>query len=267
MNEELRHADLSYRIIGCAMDVHTAIGPGMDELYYHRALSRALERQQIAFRYKPLCRVMHRGRVADTFEPDLFVNDQIVLELKALTGCLSDGHMLQLLCYLKHYGRDLGIIINFGLDRLVQKRVVFSEKDPRVSWNVDRVSSRHSSNDSDLLSRLRKSLLRLLDEHGLGYRGTTYQGMLRAELNAEEIPFEENPKVCVGFRDQQLGECHTRGFLVANTAFVKVGALATQFRAAEIATVRTYLRHLGRRWGLVVNFGKAVLEVEGVGCP
>jgi len=265
--QNILHPELSYRTVGCAMDVHTKIGAGFDEPHYHLALRHALEGEGLHVEFKPSCRLVHRGVRADEFEPDLVVDDTIVPELKVLTGDFDDEHLLQVICYLKFLGKDLGMLLNFGLEKLKHRRVVFHEPEKVARWYLDALMSNLEPSKQELLSRLRDSLERLLQQYGLGYRGTTYEGLVRAELTAEGIPLVEDPPTRLSYDGKPLGTCGTHGFLVADTAFVKVVALRDQFQASEIATVRAYLRHLDLRWGLAVNFGKRCLEVHGVSLP
>ena len=219
--KKILHPELSFKTVGCAMDVHTKIGSGFDEPYYHLALRHALEKRGLQVQFKPPCQLVHRGMLADEFEPDLVVNDTIVPELKVLTGDFNDEHLLQVICYLKFLGKDLGILLNFGLEKLKERRVVFHEPEKVARWDVDTMEPKLNPSSQELLARLRECLERLLDQYGLGYRGTTYQGLVRAELTAEGIPFVEDPAVRLSYDGKPLGMCKTHGFLVADTALIK----------------------------------------------
>ena len=72
---------LSYAVIGKAMEVHRELGPGVDECFYHELLVEKLCAAGIEHQSKPRGQLMHRGRVADVFEPDIVIGSRLVLEL------------------------------------------------------------------------------------------------------------------------------------------------------------------------------------------
>ena len=103
---------LSYKIIGEAMRVHREIGPGVDELFYHELLSEYLTELGIVHLWRPRQTLIHRGRVADIFEPDIVIMEHYVLELKMLKkGRFSPEHYIQLKCYLKFWNIGVGPVI------------------------------------------------------------------------------------------------------------------------------------------------------------
>jgi GxxExxY protein len=125
-SERDRLNDLSNVIIGAALRVHTALGPGMLESAYEACLSfelsalgRKIERQ------KPLP-LVYRGHHLDCgYRLDLLVDDSIVVEVKAIER-LERVHSAQLLSYLRQLKLKLGLLINFNVRWLQDgiKRVV-----------------------------------------------------------------------------------------------------------------------------------------------
>ncbi len=120
---EIYHKDLSYRIVGAAQKVHSALGPGFPEGIYHRALCCELVKQKIPFETEKSVNVYYEGNICGEFRIDILVNDEIVLELKAV-DCLSDVHVAQGITYLKATGKKLCLLINFAEKSLETKRVV-----------------------------------------------------------------------------------------------------------------------------------------------
>ena len=110
--EELN--DLSYAVIGAAMEVHSALGPGLLEKAYHKALLvelglRGLQCESevdVPVKYKDL-------RIEAAFRADIIVENQIILELKA-TENFNSLYSKQLLTYLRLSGYPLGLLINFN---------------------------------------------------------------------------------------------------------------------------------------------------------
>jgi GxxExxY protein len=115
--------ELSSRILGAAVDVHKALGPGFLESIYQRAMEVALEHRGISFHSQQDVRVYFEGIDVGVHRLDLVVDSQIILELKAVKA-LEDIHFAQLRSYLKATGLRTGLLLNFNAPTLVIKRVV-----------------------------------------------------------------------------------------------------------------------------------------------
>jgi GxxExxY protein len=111
--------NLSYRIIGCAIEVHKQLGPGLLESVYHECLKKEFFLKKINAISQLLVPVSYKGLLLDTdYRLDFLVEDQIVVELQAIDGILP-VHEAQLLTYMKLLSRPKGIIINFNCSNLV----------------------------------------------------------------------------------------------------------------------------------------------------
>lgn len=118
----MKHGDITQKIIGCAMQVHSSLGNGFQEVIYQRAL-------EIEFRYASLCferekemSVFYRGEVIGSRRVDFFVESCIMVELKAITA-LEDVHLAQAMNYVEAYQTEVGLLINFGARSLQFKRI------------------------------------------------------------------------------------------------------------------------------------------------
>ena len=107
--------ELTGQIIGAAIEVHRALGPGLLESAYQACLARELSLRDVSFeREKPLP-VEYKGLQLDCgYRLDFLVEDRVVLELKAV-GRLLPVHEAQLLTYLKLTGCRVGLLINFNV--------------------------------------------------------------------------------------------------------------------------------------------------------
>jgi GxxExxY protein len=113
MNEELN--SLSHRIIGCAMNVHRSLGPGLLENAYEECLTYELRDAGLFVeRQKALPLVYREIKMDAGYRVDLLVENKIVLELKSV-DFLNDVHIAQVLTYLKLSGCRLGLLINFNV--------------------------------------------------------------------------------------------------------------------------------------------------------
>jgi len=119
---------LSRDVIGCAIEVHRELGPGLLESVYEAALCYELEQAGITFQQQ-LCFVgEYKGKPLPPQRIDLLVADQIILELKS-SRAVEDAHLAQLVSYLLLTDKPLGLLINFnaptiqkGLHRRINSR-------------------------------------------------------------------------------------------------------------------------------------------------
>lgn len=113
---------LTRRIIGCAMRVHSTLGNGFQELIYQRALAIELELDHLNFAREQDMTIYYRDRDIGTRRVDFFVENSVIVEIKATTK-LEDVHLAQVLNYLECYKIHVGLLINFGQKSLEFKRV------------------------------------------------------------------------------------------------------------------------------------------------
>ena len=114
---------MSARIIGSAFNVSNALGCGFLEKVYENALSVEFRSTGIAYVQQPVYHVRHRGVIVGEYQPDLVVEDQLIVEVKALNS-LNQVHHAQCINYLRVTGFKLALLVNFGLPRVRLKRVV-----------------------------------------------------------------------------------------------------------------------------------------------
>lgn len=119
---------LSGRIIGAAIEVHKALGPGFLESIYEEALVIELKHRNINLQQQPKVNVMYRGHEVGQSRLDLLVEDKIIVELKAVETILPIHHA-QVISYLKAKNLNLGLLINFNVELLMRggvKRIIYS---------------------------------------------------------------------------------------------------------------------------------------------
>ena len=115
--------DLSYKIVGCAIEVHKHVGPGLLESVYHDCLKQEFFSRGINYRSQLLVPVEYKGIITDTnYRLVFLVDDEIVVELKAIDS-IHSIHEAQLLTYMKLLKKSKGVIINFNCTNIVRKGV------------------------------------------------------------------------------------------------------------------------------------------------
>jgi GxxExxY protein len=116
----------TYAIIGAAMEVHRQLGHGLLEAVYQEAVAIELGFAGIPFRKEVELPVLYKGRKLKTlYKADFVCFDQLILELKAVSE-LTSVHEAQALNYLRATGFSVGLLLNFGAQRLECKRLIFS---------------------------------------------------------------------------------------------------------------------------------------------
>ncbi len=120
--------ELSYKVIGCAMEVHNVLGPGLLESVYEQALIHELAMNGIAVKRQVEVDVNYKGmNIANGLRVDLIVDDELIIELKSVEE-IKPIHQKQLQTYLKLMDKRIGLLINFntinlkdGIKRIVNK--------------------------------------------------------------------------------------------------------------------------------------------------
>ena len=118
----MKHEDLTRRIIAAAMKVHSTLGNGFQEVIYQRALEIEFPYHNLAFEREKEMSIFYRGHEIGTRRVDFFVEQAIMVELKAVIQ-LEDAHLAQAMNYLEAYKMEIGLLINFGAKSLQFKRV------------------------------------------------------------------------------------------------------------------------------------------------
>ncbi len=118
----MKYEELTHRIIGCAMKVHSTLGNGFQEKIYQRALAIEMEKQGLVFKREMEMFIYYEGINIGTRRVDFFVEDFVMVELKAIIK-LEDVHLAQAMNYCQAYNLPIGLLINFGSKSLEFKRV------------------------------------------------------------------------------------------------------------------------------------------------
>ncbi|RJR40668.1 MAG: GxxExxY protein [Desulfobacteraceae bacterium] len=123
---ELIEKEVTFRVVGCAMEVMNALGHGLREKTYERALCVELRHQGIQFEQQHAYPVFYRSEQVDEYIPDLEVEGRLVVEIKTVERII-DEHIGQVLNYLRITGLKAGVIFNFKHAKLEWKKVVLQK--------------------------------------------------------------------------------------------------------------------------------------------
>lgn len=133
MNTNLKHKDITQKIIGAAFEVHKFLGNGFQEMVYQRALSIEMRKAGLVFEreieqdiyYKDFPKPIGRRRA------DFVVSQKVLVELEAI-AVLENVHEVQVLNYLRAYRLEVALLINFGEKSLKYKRLILSQRNAAI---------------------------------------------------------------------------------------------------------------------------------------
>ena len=119
----LLQGDLTYAVIGAAMEVHSKMGTGFLESVYENCLVQELERLDFQVQRQKQIQVFYKGEEVGRFVADLVINNSLIIELKAVNQ-LSRKHAAQVINYLVATGIEVGLLLNFGASSLQHRRLI-----------------------------------------------------------------------------------------------------------------------------------------------
>lgn len=123
IKQEYKYSELTSKIIGCAMTVHSALGNGFQEVIYQRALEIEMTDNGIEFSREHEMPIYYKQQQIGTRRVDFLVEEVVSVELKAVIK-LEDVHFAQAINYLEAYDLEVGLLINFGAKSLEFKRLL-----------------------------------------------------------------------------------------------------------------------------------------------
>ncbi len=121
-NKRILYKDLSYKIIGLAMEVHRKLGYGFLEKVYENSLMVLLNRDKIPAIQQAPINVHFEDEIVGNYVADILVDEKIILELKCVET-IANIHRAQVLNYLKATNKQLAIILNFAKEKLEFERL------------------------------------------------------------------------------------------------------------------------------------------------
>jgi GxxExxY protein len=119
----MEQKELTEKIIACAYRVYNKMGSGFLESVYEKCLMIELYKTGLTAEAQKPIKVLYDGELVGEFVADIIVNDMVILELKAIRQ-LAKAHEVQLVNYLVATGKPLGLLFNFGEDKVDVKRKV-----------------------------------------------------------------------------------------------------------------------------------------------
>jgi GxxExxY protein len=128
--DEMKHSELTERIIAVYYRVYNDLGPGFLESIYHRAMTIAMAEEGLRVEEQLPIPVWYRGQQLGDFRADILVNGCVLLELKAVEH-LDRSHSAQTLNYLRATDLEVALLLNFGHTRPEFRRLLFDNDKKR----------------------------------------------------------------------------------------------------------------------------------------
>jgi GxxExxY protein len=117
------HSDITYKIIGAAMEIHNKLGPGHKEIVYQKALSEKMLEAGLSFEKEKPIEIFIDDISVGLLYLDHLVEGVVVVEEKAFSHLLTNEEIAQVITYLAATGLPVGLLLNFGRKRLQFKRI------------------------------------------------------------------------------------------------------------------------------------------------
>jgi GxxExxY protein len=125
--EKYFYKELTDKIIKAFYDVYNELGFGFLENVYQNALYFELENNQLKVEAQKTIKVYYKKQLAGIYKADLIVNDNVILELKAVEN-LVEEHELQLINYLKATNIEVGLLLNFGKKPEIRRKIFTNDR-------------------------------------------------------------------------------------------------------------------------------------------
>ena len=259
----LLHPEQTYILRGLIFDTHNDLRPGWPEEIYHQALYERARQHNIPVQTKPQLSLTYRNFPVQTFECDLLFWDMIIVELKSLPfiRVFAPNHYAQIISYLKLWQKDLGLLVNFGPSQAKIARVVWTP--PPLDTHRDMRHIESLTNFEKLALQACEGPIDTIAQHvGLGYLSSVYHTLLSLEYPAQG--YQCLPEVDIPTPDKKSSHHAPSYLLVESAILIQINAILDAPTDYHFSEIKTYLRALGLKAGLIVNFGKKQLQIFGV---
>ena len=113
----MKFDELSNKIIGCAIEVHKQLGPGLLENLYEEAMEHELKSRGIEYKRQKQLEIEYKGNPIGNYRLDYLIENKVIVELKCVEA-IKNIHIAQVMTYLKAENLRVGVLINFNVDKL-----------------------------------------------------------------------------------------------------------------------------------------------------
>jgi GxxExxY protein len=261
---ELIYPELSYSVQGALYDVHNELCYlELSEEGWESALLIALAERGVSAQRQVEYELRYKGYRIGRFFVDVVVDGKLLLELKVQDELLPIDEA-QVITYLKVSGLKLGILVNFGGNRLEFRRIPnFAGDRSARRPQVSAIQTPDHLLYPELTGELRAVLYEVHSQLGPGFMPMHYRRATQIELRLRDIPYEVKKEMTIQFRGQPIETREIRLLIVDNK--VLLAPIAVREITPRLkGRFRRYLGLLGLKLGLIANFHTPSLVIETV---
>ncbi len=261
---KLIYPELSYTVQGALYDVYDELRYfELSEEGWETALVMALEERDVSAQRQVEFELCYKDYRIGRFFVDVVADGKLLLELKATDG-LAPIDVAQVITYLKATGLKLGILVNFGEDRLKFKRIPnFMNQRSGRPPPIGAVQPPNHLLYPELTGELRAALYEVHSELGPGFMHMHYRRATQIELRWRDVPYEVRKEITITFHGRPVETRRTR-LLIADNKVLLVPIAVREITPRIKGRLRQYLRLLDLKLGFIANFHAPALEIEAV---
>lgn len=244
-------------------DVQNEVGLGRQEEAYHQALKLWFAENSLPVGSRVPHRLLLNGVEAHALFPDFVGWDALSVEIKAVPRKLNPSEWVQVRDYMKCRGEALGLLVNFGLDRVHVDRVVHTPTATSLDEDWSYWQGHIAGDDRDLGLAVRDALRLVYSEHSTGYGLEVVSKLIQCSLRLQRLSVVANPIAKAVFREHVVDESPLNFLIVNNRLLI---AFTTLFDSNEFNISRglSFMKTLGLKWGIAANFGRDKAEFQAL---
>lgn len=247
----------------CFFDVHNEVGLGRREEAYHQACKLWFQEHGVPFASKPPHSLRLESQEAYVLVPDFVVWDQITVELKAVLRKVGQAEFVQIFDYLKCRQDRLGLLVNFGLDRVQVERLAYEPPGTALAEDWQYWASMIHDEERAVGLAVREALRAVYAAHGTGYGNEVLQRLVLCALSNRGLRVTVSPVSKSYYRGVEVDESPLDCVVVEDRVLLVVTALLDDNQSG-LNRGLSYLKALGLRWGVAADFGKKDVQITGL---
>lgn len=260
---ELMHAEQTELLRRAFYDVHNEVGLGRQEEAYHQALKLWFAENSLPVASRPPHRLSLRGVEAHVLFPDFVGWDVLSVEIKAVPRKLNLSEWVQVRDYMKCRHEALGLLVNFGLDRVCVERIIHTPQATILEENWEHWQGQITGADRELGVAVRDALRLVYAEHSTGYGLEVVSKLILRSMSLHTLPVTVNPIATATFRQQVVDESPLDCLIVDDRILIAFTSLFDS-NAFNVSRGLSFMKALGLSWGVAVNFGRDKAEFQSL---
>ncbi|MCE7984023.1 MAG: GxxExxY protein [Caldilinea sp. CFX5] len=259
---ELVYPELSYQVQGAIYDVYNKLRYfDIAEAGWEQALILTLRQRGLVAERQVEYELRYKGFRIGRFFVDVLADGKIILELK-VTPSITPIHLAQIISYLKVSGLQLGILVNFGGEKLEFQRIPRTLK----QWEKPSKPEPGATIPQDLLypeltSEIRGALMEVHNALGPGFMPMHYRRATRVEMQLRHLPFVRHKESSIRFCDHPI-ETKPIQLLVIDEKVLLTIVTVRQVERKHQAQAQHFMEQFALPLGMVANFCKPSLEIK-----